>query len=59
MLFVCGLQNIVLICVPFIQSDSLPFFCSLSIVGRQMGASVTRRGVFDHSEAWVHYEGYE
>lgn len=35
---------------------SLPIF---SIVGRQMGASVTRKGVFDHSEAWVHYEEYE
>ncbi len=37
-------------------SFSLPVF---SIVGRQMGASVTRKGVFDHIEAWVHYEGYE
>lgn len=37
-------------------SFSLPVF---SIVGRQMGASVTRKGVFDHTEAWVHYEGYE
>lgn len=36
-------------------SHSLPVF---SIVDRQMGASVTRRGVFDHTEAWVHYEGY-
>lgn len=35
---------------------SLPIF---SIVGRQMGVSVTRKGVFDHSEAWVHYEEFK
>lgn len=37
-------------------SFSLPLF---SIVGRQMAASVTRKGVFDHTEGWIHYEGYE
>lgn len=37
-------------------SFSLPDFF---IVGRQMGASVTIKGLFDHSEAWVCYEGYE
>lgn len=35
---------------------SLPVF---PIVGRQMAASVTRKGVFDHTEGWIHYEGYE
>lgn len=49
----------VLVCVFYFSltgSFSLP---ALSIVGRQMGASVTRKELFDHSEAWVHYEGYE
>lgn len=35
------------------------FLPASSFVGRQMGASVTRKRVFDHSEAWLHYEGYE